>query len=70
MASSKSVIDNAIDNAKDSASRGAHKVAKKSPKVALGFLKLLHVPYCPPIMQHGKTGWLVRYVLGPFDTVP
>ena len=58
-----------LSRAKDSVKASAVGVAKKSPKAALGFLKLLHIPYLPPVMQHGKTGWLVKYVLGPFDTV-
>lgn len=56
-----------------SASSGVKDVIKKliqsSPKAFKGFVKLLHVPYLPPISQHGKRGWLVRYIAGPYDVV-
>ena len=62
---SSRVLQIATDAVKETASEAV----KKSPKLFFDFLKLLHVPYLPPIAQQGKRGWLLRYVLGPFNTV-
>lgn len=43
----------------------------KYSRILLGMLKLFHIPYVPPIRQHGKTGWLMSYFRGevPFEPI-
>lgn len=58
-----------ISKAADKVHRTAKSLAKTTPKAIFRILNILHMPYFPPIAQHGKRGWLVKYVMGPYDVV-
>lgn len=42
----------------------------KISKTLLYIANLIHVPYLPPLNQHGKTGWLLSYFLGEVPFAP
>jgi hypothetical protein len=58
-----------ISKAADNVQKTAKSLTKKAPKAISRILSILHIPYFPPIAQHGKRGWLVRYIMGPYDVV-
>lgn len=58
-----------FNQARDAMADTAIEAVKKSPKTFTSFINLLHMPYLPLIAHHGKTGWLINYVIGPYNTV-
>ena len=59
----------ALSQAKEAVTDSAKRAVKKSPKTFMSFINLLHIPYLPLIAHHGKVGWLVNYIRGPYKAV-
>lgn len=58
-----------LNEAKRAVAATAKRAVKKSPKTFMSFMNLLHMPYLPLISHHGKVGWLVNYIRGPYNAV-